>query len=219
MTTLSEVILRVRAAAPTVGRRVGGTAAFTAANQAGANIDLPHAFVVPMSEQAADTTNMGTAQKVTERFAVIVAVSNSVDPRHGEGKTAIDMVKTIRNELFASLLGWEPTPASDTFKYVRGFHLDMNKERYWHQFEFQFSYYIGPDCAPEDALTVAKLKQLFIGFAPEIGAAHIADYIDILYGVNNTVTVFYPAGISPPRDGMESILFDGRAVNFEVIPR
>lgn len=217
--TLTEVILRLREISPTLERRVGGTAAFTNANQAGANIELPHAFVVPMSEQAAPRSNMGSAQRVTERFAVIVAVSNATDPRHGAGKTALDMVRQIRTELFAALLSWEPTPNADAFEYVRSFHLDMNVERYWHQFEFQTSYYVAPVELPPEPIDGASLKQLFIGFAPEIGAAHEDKYIDVLYGVDNTVTVFYPAGISPPTDGMEHILFDGRAVNFEVIPR
>jgi len=165
MIYITEVILRMRDMCPTLARRVGGTASFDTALTMNADLGLPHAFVVPMEETAEAAEGNATAQRITERFSVVVCVDNKASREDGLGLTAADMVEKIRTELFNALMGWEPVqfngafpdpkpgyediwPKSraDYFRYAGGVHIDMNQGRLWHQFEFTCTYYDGPDC-------------------------------------------------------------------------
>lgn len=53
-------------------------------------------------------------------------------------------VYTLRAELWAALLGWQPGEAYDVCKYEGGQLLALDRARLWYQFEFSAALQIGP---------------------------------------------------------------------------
>lgn len=162
MIDLTEVIFRLRDVCPVFERRVGGTASFDAATSVDRQFPLPHAFVVPTDETAKEADGNATAQRITERFAVVVAVDNRQNPDDGAGKVALSVLEDVRRQLLAGLLGWEPVQIgkppmgipeeledmavnsrADWVRYIGARHIMMTNGRLWHQFDFELSYYDG----------------------------------------------------------------------------
>jgi hypothetical protein len=74
-----------------------------------------------------------TLQVLTERFGVIVAMSNAADYR---GQASTEALDDIKAELLAALLGFEADADHVAMEYAGGRHLAMNRARLWHQFDF-----------------------------------------------------------------------------------
>lgn len=143
------IIKRIRDKAPLFQQRVGGTADFIVKSNEDADIAMPHAWVVPLSETADPSSNMGRPQRVSERFGVIVCVTNALGRDDGLGLIASDALRAIRQSLFNSLLGWEPLPYYDTVSYVGARHLSMNRARIFHQYDFSVAYPVDVDGEPD----------------------------------------------------------------------
>lgn len=187
---LAEVVLRLRSAVPALEQRVGGTASFIRANQANADIALPHAFVVPMYSTAAPKTDGATYQMLTERFAIILALDNTIDPRNGDGRAAMVLMGTIFSQLVKAMLNWEPMQRFDTVQFARGLHLSMNQERMWHQFEWTYRYYIDGDYPVPD--TPALITQLYQHYNPTGAVATPDQYIEMLQFADGQTQVQFP---------------------------
>lgn len=170
---LTEVILRLRAECPVFNRRVGGTAKFSLASEltVAGILEVPAAFVVPMTRIADSKKDEGrTSTWITERIAVVVAVSNKLNKSDGNGVSASEKLKEVDSQLFDALEAWTPklldsapmkvqvddilylpgdkplyadlVPESDLghFMYKEDAHLTMNSSLLWHQFEYEVRY-------------------------------------------------------------------------------
>ncbi|RTY53641.1 hypothetical protein EKL29_21220 [Pantoea sp. YU22] len=131
---LSLIIDALRQRAPSFGGRVAGAAEFQALGE-NSRLQLPAAYVVPTSDLPGEQeSKTDYYQMLTENFAVIVALDNRRDPR---GQEAIfDAVDSIRNELWRSLLGWEPTENHYPITYKGGEVLEMDRAVLYYQFDF-----------------------------------------------------------------------------------
>lgn len=133
---VSPAIARIRSQCATFSNRVAGAAELAAAQDAGDNITLPHAWVVYAGETAEPAQTAGEVEQVVELgFAVIVAVSNTTDRR---GAAATDSIFTIRASLLAALLGWIPVAGVclAATEYRGSEFLQLDRARLWHQFNF-----------------------------------------------------------------------------------
>ncbi|HEX3220758.1 MAG TPA: hypothetical protein VHU77_12230 [Candidatus Limnocylindria bacterium] len=175
----AEIIKRLREKAPMFARRVGGTAAFQQASDTaleGGDIPVPQAWVVPLSEQAEPPSAMGEPQRVAERFGVIICLSNGAGRADGLGLIAADGLRAARQELLNALMprrsiyadeadrDWLTAPHYDGCRYIGGRHLQMNRARMWHQFEFEMQYYVNYEAEP-DACT--PLHKAYLRLHPE----------------------------------------------------
>lgn len=130
----TAIIARIKTEVAAFGNRVGGTADLAAA-QSQDDLTVPHAFVIPGGDVAADADLAGpiTQQDMAEEFAVVVAVGNTSDQI---GRAAGDQVDDLRLALWSALLGWEPAADHGPFSYIGSNHLEMSRARLWHQFNF-----------------------------------------------------------------------------------
>jgi hypothetical protein len=162
---LNIVIDHLRQFCPSFGGRVAGSARFKRLDES-ANLAIPAAYVIALDDSPGDRMSLNDVrQPLLEAFAVIVALSNTPDER---GQAAINTAHdTIRAELWAALLGWQPDGLMDQSRY-RGIEyqggnlLDLDRSRLWYQFDFA-SYM---EITPEDGWQGIELGNLphFDGF-------------------------------------------------------
>lgn len=119
-------------------KRVAGAASFAAA-QVDA-IVTPSAYVLPMTDTASPNRMLSGAveQRVSERFAVVLAITNARDPR---GSAANDDLEVIRSAVMGNLLGWQPAGGYDPIEYGGGRMLALANFILWWQMEFTTAYY------------------------------------------------------------------------------
>lgn len=138
---LTEVVLKLRADCPLFERRVGGTAKFSNVTDGALadTMDVPCAFVVPLDTAGEERANeQYTATWVTERFAVLVCVSNRVDRSRGSGISASDNITLAENQMYDSLVGWRPVFTAigkGTPSLVLGEESILNGDDHMHFFE------------------------------------------------------------------------------------
>lgn len=130
---LEPIITQMRTYCTTFGTRVAGAAQFKDLQEA-ANLAVPCAFVIPLDDNPHDSRSMNDVlQTMTDSFAVIVAVSNTVDEKGQGGAASID---AIRADLWKALLGWQPGVRYNGIEYEGGSMLSLDRSRLWYQFEF-----------------------------------------------------------------------------------
>lgn len=144
MLDLDAVATRIKTECPTLMRRVGLTSEFseaTSTDMPGADINVPHAFVIPLYERAEERDDkQGAVQDEQAYFAVVVCVDNT--PQGGRGgasksaASAMAVLRTVKQELCRALLTWTPPEASGQVSFEQGFHISMNNSRLWHQFQW-----------------------------------------------------------------------------------
>lgn len=143
-----EIIIQaLRERCPSFASRVGGAAAFKDLEES-TSLPVPSAFVIPIDDNPKDSKALNSVrQELTDSFAVIVAVSNTVDER---GQAAFHSVRDLRAAIWAALLGWRPDPSYNGISYEGGTLLRMNRARLWYQFEFGADMEIGPEDGWQD---------------------------------------------------------------------
>lgn len=119
-------------------RKVAGAANFAAARD-----DLknpPAAYVVPLSDSAKPNALScgGIEQHVTERFGVVLAVSNLRDTK---GEAAQAEFERLRSLVIGALLGFVPGEGYDPVQYGGGRVLQIDASVLWWQLEFVTGYY------------------------------------------------------------------------------
>ncbi|CAK0771387.1 conserved hypothetical protein [Gammaproteobacteria bacterium] len=136
---LNLVIGQIRTYAPIFNGRVAGAARYKALAET-ANLLVPAAYVVPLDDSPGDNQSLNDVwQPLTDSFAVIVAIDNTVDER---GQAAIEIGHdTVRAQLWACLLGWQPDGLGSASRYrgivyQGGNLLDLDRSRLWYQFDF-----------------------------------------------------------------------------------
>lgn len=137
--------LRVRcpsfAGTPPVAPNVAGAVQFKQLEEA-TNIPLPFAFVVPLDDNPQESkAHNAVRQSMIDSFAVIVAISNTVDEK---GQGSVVSVHTLRAEIWKALLGWQPSADYNGIEYQGGSLLKVDRARLWYQFEFGAYMEIGP---------------------------------------------------------------------------
>lgn len=127
------IIDRLKAECAIFSGNVAGAAEFVDAIEQ-SQLPLPHAFVFRVGGEAPPSESIGeVVQVVAETFAVVVAVDASADTR---GQSAAESLDDVLAQLMPALLGWEPDGDHVAFEYVRDDHLQINRARLWHQFQF-----------------------------------------------------------------------------------
>ena len=135
---LTPVIARLQATL-TGFKSIGGSAELDAV------IDLkpatPAAFVLPLAESAVHTDlTGGTHQRISQRFGVLLCVSNVRDPK---GAQALTDLATLRTQLRTALVGWIADAATqEPAHFVAGRTLKMDGDgRLWWLDEFEMTIY------------------------------------------------------------------------------
>lgn len=176
----AEIVTRLRNKATIFARRVGGTGSFAAFSETmrdAADVEVPQAWVLPLQETADPPSAMGEPQYVTERFGVIVCLSNTGNREDGLGMVASDGLRVARQQLFNALMPrrsqwanpvdsqWISTRHYDGCRYIGARHLLMTRARLWHQFEFSVRYYVNYD---EDEVDVCYVvREAYMRLYPE----------------------------------------------------
>ncbi len=134
---LGQVALKLRLADTRFENRVVGVAELALALEYGLYEKKETAFVVQLSETVnVNTSDNAIIQKITERFAVIVALDNGTSDRDKTGLTAYDKLFDVRAEIFKGILGWQITGADSLVSYGGGRIAGINRGYLWYQFEF-----------------------------------------------------------------------------------
>lgn len=144
MLDLDAIASRIKAECLTLQRRVGLTSEFseaTSTDMPGADISVPHAFVIPLYERAEEREDkQGAVQDEQAYFAVVVCVDNAVQGGKGgaskSAASAMAVLRNIKQELCRALLTWTPPEANGQVSFEQGFHISMNNSRLWHQFQW-----------------------------------------------------------------------------------
>lgn len=139
---LVTIITALRARCPTLATRVAGAGQFKLLPESAA-LAVPCAFVIPLDDNPTESQSQNSVrQGLTDSFAVIVALDNTVDER---GQAAAASVHSLRAELWGALLGWSPSDAYDGIAYEGGSIVQLDRARCWYQFEFGALMEIGPE--------------------------------------------------------------------------
>lgn len=132
----TPIIQRLIEAAPILGGRVAGAADFNAEVEA-TRLGVPCAFVMRSSGEASDAATLGEViQMLTEEFAVVLVVDNSVST---VGQPAEDNLAPVYEEVMEALLGWIDNGTHNSLVFVRDDHVGLDRSRLWHQMLFRTS--------------------------------------------------------------------------------
>lgn len=138
---LEPIIAALRTRCPVFTNRIAGAAQFKTLPESAA-MQLPCAFVIPLDDSPGESRSQNSVrQELSEAFAVIVALDNTVDEK-GQGGAA--SVHAMRAVLWSALLGWQPGADSSGIVYEGGHLLGLDRARLWWQFEFSAPMEIGP---------------------------------------------------------------------------
>jgi len=181
---LDLIIAALRLRCPSFAGRIAGAAQFQLLSEK-TNLLVPCAYVIPLDDNPDENRSAtGYRQRITDAFAVIVALGNTADER---GQGAATAVHALRRELWKALLGWQINDDYDGIEYGGGNLLGLDRARLWYQFEFSAAFEIGSDdTADPDTWQAIDLAAL-----PALTEIHLDD-------------VANPAGISaenPTPDG------------------
>lgn len=164
---IEVVIQALRERCPTFCSRIGGAAQFKLLPENTA-LPVPCAYVVPLDDNPGEQKSQNAVrQPLTDSFAVIVALSNVADER---GQGCIRNVRSLRAELWAALLGWQPSEEYDGITYEGGAVLALDRARLWYQFEFGAAMEIGPEDGWQD--------RTLVGLPHFDGISFRADFLD-----------------------------------------
>lgn len=139
---LIPIIEALRLRCPSFGNRVAGAAQFKMLPETAA-LHVPCAYVIPLDDNPTESKAMNSVrQTLKDSFAVVVALSNTPDEK---GQGSANDADTIRSELWAALLGWQPDAEYDGITYEGGSLISLDRARMWCQFEFGAVMEIGPE--------------------------------------------------------------------------
>lgn len=164
---LDLIIAHVRAYAPLFAGNVAGAAQFKMVSE-NTNLPTPCCYVIPLEDNPGPSRALNAVrQDLTDSFAVVVCLSNTVDER---GQASVTNLHAVRKELWKALLGWRPTDEYNGISYEGGSLQQLDRAQIWYQFEFGAPMEIGP----EDGWEVGFLAAL-----PKLNTVHTGvDVID-----------------------------------------
>lgn len=164
---LEIIIQALRERCPSLAGRVGGAAQFRLLPE-NASLPVPCAYVIPLDDNPGEARSQNAVrQPLTDSFAVVVALSNTADER---GQTGMQSVRAMRSELWAALLGWQPSDEYDGITYEGGSVVALDRARLWYQFDFGAAMEIGPEDGWQD--------RALVGLPHFDGVNFRADFLD-----------------------------------------
>lgn len=132
MIDLDTTAQRLRSQVPDL-LLVAGAASFDLAVASGPAA-YPAAYVMPAQEKAGPSAGFGlVAQQVRVGFSVALAVQY-VQDASGDGVAA--RIEALRRQVFAALLGWEPSDANGPVVFDSGRWVTLHNGFFWWQDEF-----------------------------------------------------------------------------------
>ena len=143
---LYNVIQQIKTYCPSYAGNIGGAAQFKQLKET-TTLPLPCAFVIPGDDNPSPPmSSNGVSQELVEVFSVIVIIANTIDER-GQA-AACSAHDTVRAELWAALIGWQPDNLTGRSSRYNGIHyaggnlLDLDRSRIWYQFDFSAQMFI-----------------------------------------------------------------------------
>jgi len=107
-------------------------------------LHTPYAYAITLGEQAGPNPDMTVriTQRVTLTFALVLAVSNKVNPLGIKAVGAQTQLHTLRNAAIMGTLGWQATPDFDPATYKSGRLVQAQNGVLWWQDEFETAFYL-----------------------------------------------------------------------------
>lgn len=169
---IGAIVLKLRIAETYFKNNIGGAADLDMATSGTLLQDM--AFVVPLAENAEDNTDSNSVnQNITERFGVVVAISNETTEDDLTGITAYDKLHDIRAELFSALVGWDPG-YNGPICFRGGRLLAIDRAWLWYQYEFEYPAILSTDTAAQGSLQETS----YIG-STVVGPEELADFLKV----------------------------------------
>jgi hypothetical protein len=141
---IGPIALKLRAAETRFGDYVFGAAELATALEY--TLKAEAAFVVQLAETASPNVNDNSInQKITERFAVIVALDNGTSEKGKTGLIAYDKLYEVRAQILKAILGWQMSGTESLIEYGGGRIAGLNRAYLWYQFEFSVDTRIDDD--------------------------------------------------------------------------
>ena len=115
------------------------------ADLAGAQLDAgngyPAAYVIPLAERGGqnNSATMFVRQKIDMRFGVLLAVKNW---RDAVSRRSLNDLKSIKDAVRASLIGWLPTGCDDLVTFGSGKLVRIQDGILWWQEEYLTAFYL-----------------------------------------------------------------------------
>lgn len=132
---LAEVQARLTAQVPAL-KHVAGAAEFAALQANPPKHLQPAAYVIPLADTAGDNqaATGATIQRVTERFAALLALGNLGDAR---GEAATEAMEAIRAAVRDALVAWAPTADHSQALFAGGRIIGLRDAVVWWQDDFR----------------------------------------------------------------------------------
>ena len=157
---IDVVAAQLKAYAPLFNGNVAGAAAYADGVADQVFLPLPAAYVIPGDDEAAaNTSDNGLWQIVTERIGVIVILETAkvgtiTDLTDRRGQAAAAYLRTVRSAIFKALLNWRPdwdptNPSTNVeargLAYDSARPLEFDRARFFYQFDFSLETLITDD--------------------------------------------------------------------------
>ncbi len=131
---LQPIIDRLVSQVNSFGDRVAGAAEFERFKLRNELVIPPSAFVMLSDDSATHVSiHQGPQPFVTTQFVVVVAVSNKID---AGGRTALDEVEDLYQELLTDLVGFSPDVTRSRIRYESGELISQDEYFLWWGFIF-----------------------------------------------------------------------------------
>ena len=132
---IGPICLKIRLAETRFENRVFGAAELALALEY--TLKNESAFIIPLGDPVStNTLDNGISQKISDRFAVVVALDNGSSDRDKVGLRAYDALHDARAEIFSAILGWQIPGTESLVSYGGGRIAGINRAWLWWQYEF-----------------------------------------------------------------------------------
>lgn len=169
---ISPIVAHLRQYCPSFSGRVAGGIDFEAV-AASAKLSHPSAYVIAVSDKAAENDiQTGVRQAITDFFDVVLVV----DTHDERGQEAADLTHAFRAEIWRALIGWAPASEYTRTEYEGGALLSINRSRVVYSFTFSARFQIGRNAASDPPETWEEMK--LDGLPGFTGATFDMDCID-----------------------------------------
>lgn len=131
---IKVLIDRIKAECPTLQSRVSGLSDFLMLDGREDATATPCAYVVRLVSEVAPNETIGVVVQVkTERYGVFVCVDARGD---AVGYDADDALDTLRTEIHAALIGWQPDAERSPLEDDGWENVTATRARMWRRFDF-----------------------------------------------------------------------------------
>lgn len=169
---LNEIVRRLRDGNTVFEDRIAGAYSINEV-QENQNLEIPSAFVIPVTEAArrpSGVENDICQQEVIRTFQVLAVLDATCDPRSQEPS---DAQEAARDSLFSSLLTWRPNKNFGQTYYLSMIAGGSDGSRALFGFNFNFTEYLNYECYQQSQfMEESKISTLRAGI--KTGGTQIA---------------------------------------------